>query len=448
MVSQWSALVIDDEPGIRQSVRLCLEASGGRVTCVGTVAGGRDALSRGTFDVVFLDIWLGQDSGLDFLPEILRRQPNTGVVVFTAFASFESAVEAMKRGATDYLPKPFTPEQVRLAAQRIVERHRLEQRIDELEDRVDESADLLSFTSSSPGHAAFLKTAGRAAASDAVILLRGESGTGKTVLARWIRQHSGRPAGPLVTVHCPLLSSDLMSSILFGHVKGAFTGAVSDSLGKVGQAEGGTLFLDEVADLSSDAQARLLRFLNDQIYERVGEATERRADVRLIAATNRRLEDEVAAGRFRADLLYRLDVIALDVPSLRDRREDILPLARQYLDHFARRQGRMRLQFSPACEEAILAAPWPGNLRELRNAVERAVVLGPTPQIEAADLGLPRGGPAAAGPGLGDHVSLEAIEREHVARVVASTDSFEAAARVLGIDVTTLQRKRKKYSLA
>jgi NtrC-family two-component system response regulator AlgB len=449
VASLWSALVIDDEPGIRQSVRLCLEANGGRVTCVGTVAGGRDALSRATFDVVFLDIWLGQDSGLDFLPEILRLQPNAGVVAFTAFASFESAVEAMKRGAADYLPKPFTPEQVRLAAQRIVERHYLEQRIGELEDRVDEATDLLSFTTASRRYAAFLQTASRAAASDAVILLRGESGTGKTVLARWIRYNGGRPGGPLVTVHCPLLSSELMSSILFGHVKGAFTGAVRDTLGKVEQAEGGTLFLDEVADLSADAQARLLRFLNDQTYERVGDATERRADVRLIAATNRRLEDDVGAGRFRADLLYRLNVITLDVPSLRDRQEDILPMARQYLNHFARRQGRGQLRFSPACEEAIVAAAWPGNLRELRNAVERAVVLGPTQCIEVADMGMPGGRPMAiTGPDLGDHVSLEAIEREHLARVVATSDSFEAAARVLGIDVTTLQRKRKKYGLA
>jgi NtrC-family two-component system response regulator AlgB len=247
-----------------------------------------------------------------------------------------------------------------------------------------------------------------------------------------------------------------MLSTLFGHKKGSFTGAVADVVGKVEEAEGGTLFLDEVADLTADAQTRLLRFLNDQTYERVGEAKERRADVRLIAATNRSLEDDVRAGRFREDLLFRLNVITLVVPPLRDRREDVLPMARHYLSFFERRQGRDNLGFSPACERAIESDPWPGNLRQLRNAVERAVILCPSAVIEPADLGLAapaRSNPGAASAGrsaglLGDDVSLEVIEREHIARVVARAASFEAAARTLGIDVTTLQRKRRRYGLA
>jgi NtrC-family two-component system response regulator AlgB len=461
MDTAWSALIIDDDPGVRQSLRLCLESDNARVLGVGTSSGALDALERGRFDVVFLDLWLQAESGLVVLPEILRRQPGVGVIVITAFATFESAVEAMKRGAVDYLPKPFTPEQVRTAARRVVTANVLKRQLTELKDRLDESEGESTFETRSPAYATFLQTAARAAASDAVVLLRGESGTGKTVFARWMRQHSRRGEGPFVTVHCPMLSSELMSSTLFGHRKGAFTGAVADAVGKVEEAEGGTLFLDEVADLSADAQARLLRFLNDRTYERVGEARERRADLRLLAATNRALEGEVRAGRFREDLFFRLNVITLLLPPLRERREDVLPLARHYLRFFGRRQGRHHLAFSPACEQIINASPWPGNLRQLRNAIERAVILTPAAVVEPADLGLtaPEDGDSGDWAGdapkgvrgqiaLGDEVSLEEIEREHLARVVSRAASFEAAARVLGIDVTTLQRKRKRYGLA
>jgi NtrC-family two-component system response regulator AlgB len=456
--ASWSALVIDDDPGVRQSLRLCLEADGARVLGVGTAEGALDAIERGRFDVVFLDLWLQAKSGLTVLPELLRRQPGVGVIVITAFASFESAVEAMKLGAMDYLPKPFTPEQVRGAARRIVTANLLGRQLNELRDRLDFSEGESVFETCNAAFSTFLNTARRAAASEAVVLLRGESGTGKTVFARWMRQQSPRAEGPFVTVHCPMLSSELMSSTLFGHRKGAFTGAVADAVGKVEEAEGGTLFLDEVGDLSADAQARLLRFLNDRTYERVGEARERKAHVRLIAATNRPLEDEVRAGRFREDLFFRLHVITLTLPPLRERPEDVLPLARHFLGFCERRQGRQHLTFSPRCEQAITAYHWPGNLRELRNAVERAVILSPSAVIEAVDLGVPPVGEpgskresAEAGAGrvaLGAEVTLEEIEREHIARVVAGAGSFEAAARILGIDVTTLQRKRKRYGLA
>jgi NtrC-family two-component system response regulator AlgB len=459
MDTAWSALILDDDPGIRQSIRLCLESDGARVLGVGTPSGALDALERGRFDVVFLDLWLQSESGLAVLPEILRRQPGAGVIVITAYATFETAVEAMKAGAVDYLPKPFTPEQVRAAARRVVTANVLRRQLSELQDRLDDTEGESTFETRNPAYAAFLQTAVRAAASDAVLLLRGESGTGKTVFARWVRKQSRRAAGPFVTVHCPMLSSELMSSALFGHRKGAFTGAIADAVGKVEEAEGGTLFLDEVADLSADAQARLLRFLHDRTYERLGEAKERRADVRLLAATNRPLEAEVQAGRFREDLFFRLNVISLELPPLRERREDILPLAQHYLRFFGQRQGRLHLALSARGEQAVQSYPWPGNLRQLRNAVERAVILTPSNLVEPADLGLPDAGgaegphgqPAAGGApavALGDDVSLEVIEREHLARVVARAPSFEAAARTLGIDVTTLQRKRKRYGLA
>jgi len=465
MDTAWSALILDDDPGVRQSVRLCLEVDNARVLGVGTSAGALEALERSRFDVVFLDLWLQAESGLTVLPEILRRQPGIGVIVITAFASFETAVEAMKLGAMDYLPKPFTPEQVRHAARRVVAAQVLQRQVSELQDRLDQTEGESFFETQSPSYRAFLQTVLRAAASDSVVLLQGESGTGKTVLARWMRLHSKRAERPFVTVHCPMLSSDLMSSTLFGHRRGAFTGAVSDAIGKVEAAEGGTLFLDEVADLTPDAQARLLRFLHDRSYERLGEAKERKAEVRLIAATNRSLEDEVKAGRFREDLFFRLNVIALTLPPLRERREDVLPLALHYLRFFERRQGRHHLAFSPQCEEAISIYSWPGNLRELRNAVERAVILMPSTIMEPEDLELrsdaidfPYGKDATTVTDsmrgrlmplvLGEDCSIEEIEREHIARVVARAPSFEAAAQILGIDPTTLQRKRKRYGLA
>jgi NtrC-family two-component system response regulator AlgB len=451
----WAALVIDDDPGIRQSLRLCLEVSGARVLGVATAEAALEALDRGQFDVVFLDLWLGADSGLAALPEIVRRQPGVGVIVVTAYASIESAVEAVRAGAADYLPKPFSPDQVRLAAERVLSTRRLQREVAELQAQVQAAESELTFATRSERFRAFMQTAARVAAADCVVLLRGESGTGKNILARWLRAHSPRPAQPFVTVHCPLLSGDLMTSALFGHRKGAFTSAASDALGKVEEAEHGTLFLDEVAELTPEAQSRLLRFLNDRTYEHLGDTKERQADVRVIAATNRVLEEAIREGRFRDDLYFRLNVVTLHVPPLRERLEDILPLAHHYLGVFRARQGRRSLALSPTCEEAIQSYPWPGNLRELRNAIERAVILAPCDTVEVADLGLPAGVSASstgsgAGnmPRLGGDSTLEEIEREHIARVLARVASTEASARLLGIDPTTLQRKRKRYGLA
>jgi NtrC-family two-component system response regulator AlgB len=450
--ASWAALVIDDDAGVRQSLRLCLEAAGARVLGVATAGAALEALDRAHFDVVFLDLWLGADAGMSLLPEILRRQPAAGVIVVTAYASIESAVNAIRRGAVDYVPKPFTPDQIRLAAHRVVESQRLRHRLAELQDELDESGEPAFFESRSPAFLRFLQRSARAAVSDAVLLLRGESGSGKNVLARWIRANSPRAEAPFVTVNCPALSGDLMTSALFGHRKGAFTGAIADVAGKVQEAENGTLLLDEVGELTADAQARLLRFLNDRTYERLGEARERQADVRLIAATNRDLEAEVRSGRFREDLFYRLNVVTLTVPPLRDRPEDTLFLAHHYLSIFSRKQRRHGMRFSAAAEHAMQTHTWPGNLRELRNAVERAVILGSREQIDPADLGLLTASSDLNGslqaPEVGDLISIEALEREHIARVVARAPSLEAAARILDIDATTLQRKRRRYGLA
>ncbi len=445
MTAPWAALVIDDDAGVRQSLRLCLEAAGAKVHCVGTGASAREAADRSPFDVVFLDLWLGSESGLELLPQLIAAQPDAGVVVITAFASYANAVEAMKLGAADYLPKPFTPDQVRLAASRVTEGARLRVRLADLERRLDEQGDTLSFGSRNPTMLGFLRLAERAAASEGVVLLRGESGTGKNVLARWIHARSQRATRPYVSVNCPSLTNDLMSSALFGHRRGAFTGAFADAVGKVQEAERGTLFLDEIGDLTADAQARLLRFLNDRSYERVGDPAERRADVRLIAATNRDLEADVANGRFRQDLLYRVAVLSLTIPPLRERSEDVLPLAHGYLRELARRMNRPTLRLTSAAEDAIAGHAWPGNLRELHNAIERAAILTPSSEIGPDELGLASRGSVVA---VGADVTLEALEREHLARIVMRSPTMDAAARTLGIDATTLQRKRKRYGLA
>ena len=451
----WSALVVDDDAGVRQSIRLCLENDGARVLGVATASGALEALERSRFDIVVLDLWLGQESGLSIVSEILRREPNASIVVITAYASFETAVQAMKLGAADYLPKPFTAEQVRVAVRRVLESSRMRQRVTELEEQLGEASGDTFFESTSPTYTNFLKTAARVAAADCGVLLCGESGTGKNILARWLRAHSSRANAPFVTVNCPALSGDLMISVLFGHKKGSFTGAVADASGKVQQAEGGTVFLDEVGDLTPEVQARMLRFLNDRSYERLGDPKERTASVRIIAATNRSLEQDVKTGRFREDLLFRLNVVTLTLPSLRERSEDVLPLARHYLTFFEGRQRRPARTFSPEAERAMAGYAWPGNLRELRNAVERGTILAPSTLIEPEDLGIPRASnaletspPRSAPAVLGADVSIEVLEREHIARVLARAASLESAARILGIDSTTLQRKRKRYGLA
>ncbi len=450
----WSALVVEDDPGIRQSLRLCLELDRGRVLGVSSSSAALEALARATFDIVLVDVWLGSSSGLDAIPDIQRRQPHASIIVITALASFESAVDAIKRGASDYLPKPFTPEQVRQATRRALAVARAKQRSAEATLRPDARAaaeDL--FDSASPRFQMVMAHARRVSGADVPVLLRGESGTGKNVMARWLWQHSARAQGPFISVSCPSLSSELMNSTLFGHKKGAFTGAVSDTEGKVQQAEGGILFLDEVGDLSPEAQASLLRFLNDGTYERVGEAAERHADVRILAATNRVLEQDLASGRFRDDLFYRLNVVTLMLPALRDRPEDLLALAAHYLKRAQLQRHRSEVRFSQSAERAITLYSWPGNLREMRNAVERAVILCPSSEIAPQDMGIPDFAPLSSAPvgytplAPGADVTIEAIEREHIARIVARAPTLESAARTLGIDSTTLQRKRKRYGL-
>jgi NtrC-family two-component system response regulator AlgB len=438
-------LVADDEKNIRHSLRVCLEGLGATVVEAPAAAAALAAAEREALDLCFLDLRLGDESGVDLIVPLLERRPGLSIVMITAYATVETAVLAIRRGARDYLPKPFTPAQVRHAVENVLAARRLEARIGDLEARLRESVPEAELATRSPAMRAALDLAFRAAPSDAPILLRGRSGTGKGVVARAIHARSARAEGPFATVHCPMLTPELLASELFGHVRGAFTGAVADQAGKVETARGGTLFFDEVSEIAPSLQAKLLRFVQDQEYERVGETRTRRADVRVIAATNRDLAAAVASGAFREDLLFRLNVIEVTIPPLRERPEDILPLAEHFLGFFARAQRRRDLRLLPGARERLLAYPWPGNVRELRNAIERAAILSTDDAIGVEALPDALRSAAPPPPRVGGDVSLEALEQEHIERVVARAATLDEAARILGIDPATLYRKRKKY---
>jgi NtrC-family two-component system response regulator AlgB len=439
-------LIVDDEANIRKTLMVCLESRGHRATAVSNGKDARAEADRQVFDLAFVDLRLGTENGLDLIPSLMSACPWIKTVIITAYASIDTAVEAMRRGAADYIPKPFTPEQVQLVIDRVAAVRGMEQRIATLKEELARLHPEVTFTSRHPGMQRALELARQVADAEAVLLLRGPSGTGKTVLARAIHGWSPRADKPFGTVSCPTLSPDLLESELFGHVKGAFTGAVRDNPGRAAACEGGTLFLDEIGDLPLPLQSKLLRFIQDREYERVGDHRTRKADVRIIAATNTDLERAVREGRFREDLYYRLNVIQIDLPPLADRPDDVEMLAKNMLVFFGVQNHKMLKGFSDAAMEALRRYVWPGNVRELRNAVERATILCAADTVQMEHL------PASITPHtpplrLGDPVSLKMIEEHHIRRIVASTRTLQEAANILGIDQATLWHKRKQYGI-
>ncbi|HXR35610.1 MAG TPA: sigma-54 dependent transcriptional regulator, partial [Candidatus Binataceae bacterium] len=380
-------LVVDDDRNIRRMLATALEAAGYSVVEAGSAA---QALARlgapPAPDLVLTDVRMENMDGIALLEQIKHLRPAMPVIIMTAFGSIPAAVEAMRLGAYDYVPKPFSAQQIRQTVARALEIQSLKQENRALKSRLERLSGMERFLASSQQTTALLEVAAQAAASDATVLLTGESGTGKSLLARYIHQQSPRKGGPFVSVACTTLSEHLLESELFGHVRGAFTGAIKDKPGRLEAAEGGTIFLDEIGDLSLALQAKLLRFLQEKTFERVGGSETLRIDARIIAATNLDLDQLVKEKRLREDLYYRLNVIELRLPSLRERPAEIPALTATFIEAAAATHGKKVLALTPEASAALLAYTWPGNVRELRNVLERAVVLSRGDAITVNDL--------------------------------------------------------------
>jgi len=451
-------LVIDDDKTFRDATCCLIEDEGHYAESADSGQVALTQLKEGNFEAVLLDVNLGSENGLDVLVEIQKRHPELPVVMFTAQGNVKTAVEAMRRGAVDFMEKPFRREQFLAVLARLQRLRQMGQRIERLEREVTETKaqnlePIFDFTT--PAMREVMEVLLRAAKTPASILILGESGTGKSVAARAVHQNSHLAEKPFVTVSCPSLSKELLESELFGHVKGSFTGAIKDHWGKVKAAEGGTLFLDEIGDLPMEIQPKLLRLLQEREYERLGENVTRTAEVRIIAATNRDLKKRVAEGAFREDLYFRLNVITVEMPPLRARSGDLMRFAEHYLRHFAAQCGRRLEGFADETAASLRTHSWPGNLRELCNAIERAVIMARESKVSPADLPAEVRQPqnsdgalseaAIAQPGA--PLSLEKLEELHIRRVLETTPSLVQAAETLGIDQATLYRKRKKLGL-
>lgn len=445
-------LIVDDEQTIRTTLGICLEADGHQVASEGNSADALGAVVRTAFDLIFLDLRLGTESGLDLIPLLLAQNPWARIVVITAYASVDTAVEAMKRGATDYLPKPFTPAQVEMVTTKVAKQRQMELKLEALQQalgHVDPEAD---FRTSDPEFRAALDVARRVAPTNAAVLIRGEMGSGRERLARAMHVWSARSNAPFASTACHANVEELEAE-LFGMAQPARSvGSNTDeppsrgsASGRVGFCEGGTLVLKEVTEMPLALQPKLVRLLRDHEYERQGEFVPRRADVRVIATSSVDLQASVQDGTIRPDLAQALDIVAIDIPPLRDRPDDICLLADRYLAHFAREHGRPVTQFSDDAIDALKRHSYPGNSRELRNLVERAVLISRGEKIELETL--PANLLNADAYHVGDLVPLEKITDLHIRQVLASTRSFESAAAVLGINSITLWRRRKRYGI-
>jgi DNA-binding NtrC family response regulator len=440
-------LLVDDDDELRAVVAARFRRLGMRVT---EARSGEEALARtaqARFDVALLDLHLPGISGIDLLAALKERLPETEAILLTAHSSIETAVQAMKRGAYDYLTKPFRLADLEVHVQKAFEKARLARRERQWVQQVAYESPRYRLVGSGPALRRVVQLIERVAPADATVLVRGASGTGKELVARAIHANSPRADRPLVTINCAALQENLLESELFGHEKGAFTGAVSAKPGLVEVAEGGTLFIDEIGEMATGLQAKLLRVLEDGHFRRVGGTQEMCADVRVVAATNRDLGEELRAGRFREDLFYRLNVVTIELPPLRERREDVPELVEHFLT--TRQVGPLRSRVSPEAMQALAGYAWPGNVRELANVLERAQILAENHVITPDDL--PEtlsAGDLAAGAGGDDPRHLREVERQHVRAVLQQEKGNKVhAARVLGISRRSLYRLIEKYGL-
>ena len=445
-------LIVDDSDGIRETLRGILEDEGYRVGSAPTAAEGRSALERETYDLVLLDLQLPDQDGLELLEELQQAHVELPVIVISGHGNIDSAVKATRLGAYDFLEKPLALERVVLTIQNSLEKVRMRRRLEQLSSRFQRSKVLIGESASMRKLKSEIE---RAAASDSRILIMGENGTGKELVARQLHQQSRRSKGAFVEVNCAAIPEELIESELFGHVKGSFTGASSDRAGRFEQADGGTLFLDEVADMSLKTQAKVLRVLQEQRFERVGGAASIQVDVRVLAATNKDLDEEIHGNRFREDLYFRLAVIPLQVPPLRERHEDIPLLVEHFVALHANDLGRRPLRVDPVAMERLIEYSWPGNVRELRNFIERMMIMVPGDEIMPRDL------PAPMRSETTDRVRLvldqdfttlrqarTAFEKRFIERKLHECGgNVSRAADRLGLERSNLYRKIKAYGI-
>jgi two-component system nitrogen regulation response regulator NtrX len=436
-------LIVDDEPGIRQSLKGVFEDEGFTTDAVSSGEECLKKIEHASYDLVLLDIWLPGIDGLDTLRKLREKSPQTHVIMISGHATIATAVSATKLGAYDFIEKPLSLEHTLLTARNALSHRRLEQANDLLRHQIEERFNIVG---ESIPVKALRKQIAIVAPTNSRVLIYGESGTGKELVSRNIHFMSTRASAPFVEVNCAAIPEELIESELFGHTKGSFTGASDAKKGKFELADGGTLFLDEIGDMSFKTQAKVLRALEEQSFQPIGAPAGVRVDVRVITATNKNLQNEIAAGRFREDLFYRLNVIPFLVPPLRDRREDIPILARYFMRVFSGEHGRKPKEFSADAIDLLVDYSWPGNVRELRNEIERLVIMVQDDGIEGSDLSLPNGSSPARASTL--HEARAKYEREFILSKLRENNwNISSTARLLGLERSYLYRKMKAYGI-
>ena len=443
-------LVVDDEPSILKLLKEALTQWGYQVGCVGTGAEALEAIRTELYDAAITDIRMPEMSGLDLLREIKRHDESIEVIVMTGYPTIASAVEALKEGAYDYLSKPLILDELRHLMARVTERRFLKGEVQSLRTRLGEELTVNELVGNAAPMQRVKEIISKVATTDSPVLIEGESGTGKELVAAAIHRLSGRAKGPFIPVNCSAIPEDLLESEFFGHVRGAFSGAVSDALGLFRGANEGTIFLDEIAELSPGLQVKLLRVLQEMQVRPVGSTKAHPVDVRVIAATNRDLDRSIADGRFRQDLYYRLNVVRVSLPPLRTRREDIPALVNHFLRRYNRRFRRDVKGITQDALAALAAYDFPGNVRELENVIERAFAMGAREQITLTDLPVLGSAsvPAVAAPTSGSVPRLADVEKDLILRALSFyKDDKEAAASALGISRRTIYRRLKEYGM-